>query len=224
MTTLTTLLALPFAKQVLAFEELHIRDFSAEYKGVYPYAATKSGEGYVRWATDSMERLLAMPHEDALDDALMHLAIHVGEAPDTLNALEIRDDLRRLCARLRLMPPTGAEAVKLGILGLLEDMVHGVIPTERTWPLLTKLHHLLWCRDVSCGAAFDRFSAFYWELDEIDDLSRLGLAEGLRSWRDVLQNFRNDAECLLTAIRLEFVQEGEWWRLAVRVPEAPPGN
>ncbi len=216
MNTLTTLLNLPFAKLVLAFEELSLRESSDVYKGTCPYMSLRpDGAGYVRWALDSIERLLALPHEEELDEALMRLAVHTGDAPENLNMFEIRDDLRWLCAHVQLAPPRGKEAVKLSILGMLEDMAQGLIPAGRTRELLGCLHWLVFNSNVD--KALDRISSFYWQLEEWDDLSLLGLEEGLPTPDEILHDFRQYAEGLLKALKLQWKQKEGLWQLRVVV-------
>ncbi len=211
---LPALLELPFAKLVLAFEEVQLSKGSPVYDGLCAYVGAKTdAAGYVRWGLDSIERLLTSPHEEVLDEALMRLAVHTGEAEDSLNGPEIRDDLRRLCTHLQLSPPKGEEAVKLYILGVLEDLVYGVIPAARTREVLTNLHGLV--SEHHCGKALDHISFFYWQVDEWDNLSRLGLEQGAPSRDDILRNFRQYAEELLTAMKVVSEQKGGIWHICV---------
>ncbi len=206
LSALTTLLSLPFARQVLAFEAVPLGACRAVYGGRLPYADTGSA-GYVRWALDSIERLLDIPHERVLDDALMHLALHVGEAPSSLNALETQEDLRRLCAGLGLTPPTGKEAVKIFLLGLLEDMASGTIPAEQQQAALSCMHNLLGYEDY--GEAFNRLSLYYWELERHDDLSTIGLTEGLPNRQELVRAFHACAHSLAAGLEVKPEPQGD---------------
>ncbi len=194
------LLELPFAKHILAFELLHPHQCSAAYAGLSPYVEAGSGV-YVRWATDSLERLMNQPHDELLDEALMQLAVYAGEPSATLNAWDIRAALRRLCTVLYMPPILGTQAARLFALGVLEDMVNGILPPERDRQVLRCLHWLAW--EHTHDTALEKFTDFYWELDELDDLNRLGLARGLPTQAEVLQRFRAYACALYAEMRLE---------------------
>ncbi len=218
--TFQTLLALPYARQMLAFEEPWPDEAGELCKRLYPYAAMGS-EGPVRWALDSMEQLHDIPHEARLDEALMPLAVHVGEPAASLNAHELRADLRQLCARLGLIPPTGREAVTLRILGVVGDMASGAIPAERHAEALGLIHRLT-DHGVSVAApdaaAFDTLQQLYYELDEFEELSRIGLTAELRSREEIMQEVAETARWLADSMVVEFIpQEGGLYRLCLRV-------
>ncbi len=214
---LHTLLSLPFAKHVLAFERVCLMDGDAAYEGIYPYCCFR-GEDYVRWGLDSIERLLPLPHDEVLDEALMRLAVHTGEKAEGIATLEIRDELRWMCTRLQLVPPQGLEAVKLYTLGVLEDMASGVIPAERTRVVLSTLHGLLWGEDG--GEALERISDFYWQLDEWIDLRRLHLEPKAPGYDDILQHFRHYAGELVKRMKVELHPEGGLWHIRVSIQPA----
>ncbi len=218
MNSIRALLALPFARQVLVFNE-HWLSACDVYKGLSPYAAL-NGADYVRWALDSIERLLALPHEDVLDDALMPLAVHTGERDEDICMAEIHEELHHLCAALCLAPPTGAEAVKLFVLAVLEDLVGGLIPPQRTREVLSCLHLILWPGNY--GAALNAISGFEWRLEEWDDLSRLRLEKNLPLTREeILQEFRQYAARLVASMRVKLELRDGLWHLRLNAA-APP--
>ncbi len=55
-----------------------------------------------------MERLLGLPHEEPLDEALLRLVVHAGTPAQALNAYELREDLRWMCRQLWLLPPSAS--------------------------------------------------------------------------------------------------------------------
>ncbi len=221
MNALSTLLSLPFAKMVLAFEALPLsracKVCRSCYQGVYPYVELGSA-GYVRWAVDSLENLLEQPHAEDVDEALMYLAAHAGEAEASLCESEMLEELQRLCRHLRLVPPTGQEAVRLAMLGLLEDVVSGRLPAGRDQAALNCLHE--WLANDAGAPALEALERCYWQLDEYEDLSKLGLEQGLPDRRELLDDFRELASTLVEgmAVALEPREDG-FCRLCIRMPQ-----
>lgn len=100
---LERLMGLPNSKRVLAFEVIMLEDLRE----------------YVDWAIAGLEASLGQE----IDEALLLVACLYDENP--INYFEMKQQLQALARMLHLVPPQGAEAVRLYCFGLVEGKKPG---------------------------------------------------------------------------------------------------